>query len=58
MLDLTNDMSKKGALDALNTILDSRKRKIQVSSDQTTSHEDVPQLKLPKNLISRFNFEK
>lgn len=49
MLDLSNEMSKKGVLDALNTILDSRKRKIQVSSDSDDQHKDVPQLKLPKN---------
>lgn len=49
MLDLTNDMSKKGVLDALNTILDSRKRKIRVSSDPDDQPKDVPQLKLPKN---------
>lgn len=51
MLDLKNENVKKGAVDALNIILISRKRKIRVNTaqDDNQKKDDIPELKLPKN---------
>lgn len=52
MLDLNNENTRKGALDALSMILDSRKRKIKVKqkdTDDEQGDDGIPELKLPKN---------
>lgn len=51
MLDLNNENIKNGTLDALNTILDSRKRKIRIKQSEIAemSEDNIPELKMPKN---------
>lgn len=60
MLDLNNENVKKGALDALGLILDSKKRKIRIKQNEIEASEendDIPELKMPKNseIIGRNN---
>lgn len=51
MLDLNDKNIKNGTLDALNTILDSRKRKIRIKQSEIDekSDDNIPELKMPKN---------
>lgn len=51
MLDLNNENIKNGTLDALNIILDSRKRKIRIKQSEIDdmSEDNIPELKMPKN---------
>lgn len=51
MLDLTIDIIKKGAVDALKIILDSRKRKIRIHQNENGKDNENPDvaLRMPKN---------